>query len=685
MERLVTALLEGRVVPFLGAGISQQARQKSADSASELSLNAAKLAGKLAQKLRDKVLDGHREHPTARSNLAQLALKTAGYGDHGNAIPDWGCLNNHPLDAELSRRFGQPPQPVIIQPTDLGFLTSIKLWPVTPPLGEVAEFCWAILGPVTTCQALGLEQWDTFLPTAAHHFLAVLVREGLITEILETNYDELVEDAVKETFGEEGPRPKNRHPQEAVAVIRDLESYRDQIAKPRRPAKHEALVKLIKLNGCAGAYRKGMEQSQPQDHDKVAKRIILTEEQLQSWGDKVWARELLSDRVRSRSLLFIGFGNQDPIVRHHAIAVIREFGTYVGTDRSSRNAWYELPNAPFVAAYEPNLTFYQLQLLRAFRDAHTPRDHRSDTANLDRVAETYHNTFLGDDGPRLDNEHVSKNLPADLLLWRVAGQALCPHIPTEYLKRGSAVERHLHGALWDPKRILMAIRQRIFHRAAEDPALFEKWMALKAGITEDRESSAWATACFAILGKPAGRGGYVPFSDEPIRLPMLLVLVVIASSLATDRGSLPDAEELRRCCQAGDGSGKPISGFRLLDRVRRRWPVYAVQNPDRFLRQWGTASGSSAGTPALEQAVVILLGRGLTPAFRLRRRISPDNAKDECVLREVIVMGDLTALRGHSREPVHLPTAEKNLESVAQAPERMLGSREQWRNYCVEE
>ena len=684
MERLVDALLEGRVIPFLGAGISQQAKQKSEGSESKLSLNANVLANRLAQELRDKLINHVSEPTTALAKLAQLALKTAGHGNHGNGIPDWGCLNKSSLGPELSQKFGRPPQSVIIESTDLKLSKPIELWPVTPPLGEVAELCWSILGPAKTCKELALKEWNTFQPTEAHHFLAVLVREGLITEILETNYDELVEDAVEETFGEKDSRPRK-----PVAVIQDLHSYRDQIAKPRRPAKHEALVKLIKLNGCAGHYRKEMAKN-PSDSRKeeLARRIILTEEQLQSWGDKVWARELLSDRVRSRSLLFIGFGNQDPIVRHHAIAVIREFGAYAEIDRSPETDWYKLPNAPFVAAYDPNLTFYQHQLLRAFRDAHIPQDRCYDTANLGRLAETYHNTFHADHVPSLDPKHPVGTLPADLLLWRVTGQALCRHIPTEYLRRGSAVERHLHGALRDPKALLMTVKRLVFAGTVKSPAPFEQWMALKAGTTGDQQSSAWASVCFAILGKSPGRGGYVPFSDEPIRLPMLLALLVIASPPATDPASLPDADQLRLRCRATGGGDKFINGFCLLDRERngRRWPVYAAQNVDRFLRDWGTVSRGPAGPPpALDQAVVVLLGRGLLRAFRKHCWVSPDDPTDVRVLREVIVMGDLTALRGHSREPVHLPTAAKNLESVAHIPERMLDLRERWRDYCIEE
>jgi hypothetical protein len=478
-------------------------------------------------------------------------------------------------------------------------------------------------------------------------------------------------------------------------VIRDLKSYRDLIAKSRSDTKNKALVKLIKLNGCAEAYRRGrMQASTPDQADNVARRIILTEEQLQSWGDKAWARELLSDRVRSRALLFVGFGNQDPIVRHHAIAVIREFGAFTDSahpsePRASQEKWYKLPNAPFVAGYEANLSFYQLQLLRAFRDGNDGLGNPVD--KLGMVAEAYYNAFLGDDGALLSGGSACGNLPADLFLWRVAGRALCRHIPANYLKRDSAVHRHLRGALRDPKRLLLEVKRRIFEGSVVRPAPFEEWLQLRHATTAKQQSSPWATACSALLGGDPGRGAYVPFSKEPIRLPMLLALLCISAPFAEEGATrdalppsneLPSGEELLERCKGSSGS--LAGGLRLLKGTHRRRPVYVAQNLDRLWNRGKTKSEiPDACDP--QNAVVILLGRGLVGAFRERRWVNTDENGEERALREVIAMGDLTVLRGLSHEPVHHPQAEENFDLVTRMPEQVLGDRAQWREYCVEE
>jgi hypothetical protein len=204
MERLVSALLEGRVVPFLGAGISQSARQGNLDTAPKLSLRANDLAQTLAQALLGELsrdaADGAMglTPPAARNKLTELALGTAQLSKDGKALPNWEPLRWHTVGANLCEKHGQSAvNAYSCAPKD----GDLKIWPATPSLGEVAELCWSILGPVKTCDTLGLANWNSFLPTPAHHYLAALVREGLVVEILETNYDELVETAVKETFG----------------------------------------------------------------------------------------------------------------------------------------------------------------------------------------------------------------------------------------------------------------------------------------------------------------------------------------------------------------------------------------------------------------------------------------------------------------------------------------------------
>ena len=47
------------------------------------------------------------------------------------------------------------------------------------------------------------------------------------------------------------------------------------------------------------------------------------ERQLQNWRERKWARDLFNDCLRSRTLVFSGFGSEEPQVRHTALQIAR--------------------------------------------------------------------------------------------------------------------------------------------------------------------------------------------------------------------------------------------------------------------------------------------------------------------------------------------------------------------------
>ncbi|WNG56065.1 hypothetical protein F0U59_15830 [Archangium gephyra] len=712
LERLVHRVMEGLCVPFLGAGISMGA---SASTDNPPTLNASKIAKNLAKKLGEhlqtisNVADGH-----PRKSLRNLGLHCAKLKDDGTFEKD-----------------GQGNE-------------------LVPSLGEVSELCWSVLKPTGTCEVLELERWSELLPTAAHHYLAVLVREGLITEVLETNYDEFVERAVQETFGSDGV---SFEPGKSFApVISDLSSYRDHIASPRDELNRRALVKVVKLNGCAAAYQRKMSLLPAGDpkRDDVARRIVLTEEQLQDWGDKNWARELLNDRVRSRTLLFIGFGNADPLVRHHSVQVIREFqngsrpsslfGDIVGESNMRDQPWYQYKNAPFIAAYDANLTFYQYQVLRAFRDAHS--SHTSFSANgvvdsqkqIEHVASVYANTFLGSDGPKLvppaKRAGVKSGLPADVFLEVIAARCLGRLAREKWFSPNSPLHSYLQGALLHPRTLLAEICQILFSSSLDSPALFSNWLRLQRPTTREQRASPWATACFAIRGHNPARGGYRPFLDSPIKQTMLIVLMVLlAQRDESGRLLIPSGEDL--IARAGKFPSLPAA---VSNRTRR--PAYLLVAPERengtravfatssidgFLYgDGGVHRVDNAEDMIPDHALVIGLGRGNVGAFRRQiwlevrqpslhdsttaAGVSDGSSRDDGrsldgaprqvagvepvvgvrAVREVYVIGDLAAIRGGDSQSVDLIKARNNLKALARMPESFLGTSGGWHRYCQE-
>ena len=198
-------------------------------------------------------------------------------------------------------------------------------------------------------------------PTLAHCYIAYIVREGCIKEIITTNYDTCMETAYEKSF------PAGEGIKEQVRVVLDLVHYRQFNNKhnSRFPLLH-----LYKINGCSRQYKDTCEKGEGGNH---ADKIVLTERQLQSWRQNKWAKDLFRDRCRTQSILFSGFGSQEPQIRHTVLQVMEEFselhenGKEVGSIPD--NDPWEHNNSPFVAEWG-ELTFYQYQILYSYLWAH---------------------------------------------------------------------------------------------------------------------------------------------------------------------------------------------------------------------------------------------------------------------------------------------------------------------------
>lgn len=240
-------------------------------------------------------------------------------------------------------------------------------------LARLAEQCSALAGLRKVCEAIRIHQYAELMPEPQHRYLVYLAREGLIGEVVTTNYDCCIENAFSQSLA------LDKGDKEPWAVVRGLDEYRYNARRHAIPGH----LLIYKINGCAAAYAGARTLAEmnrsPSTHsawEAAADRIVLTERQLQTFRREGWARDLLQDRLRTRNLFFSGFGSEEPQVRHTALALIDEFSTATASVRSEEIM--EHTNAPFIHVYGP-LTFYQEQIMRAFVDAHipnaTPFDH----------------------------------------------------------------------------------------------------------------------------------------------------------------------------------------------------------------------------------------------------------------------------------------------------------------------
>lgn len=248
-------------------------------------------------------------------------------------------------------------------------------------------------------------------PCPAHRYLSYLAREGLVTEIITTNFDTCLEKAFERSFLPVETISAMRGAQDTLtplAVVTSLDRYRrfGAVGETNDHPHARPVIKLYKINGCARA----LTVAEPK-HGKTepAEDIMLTEQQLHSMRRQPWVEDLFCDRARSRALVFSGFGSDEPQVRHTVLTLLEEFTVDRIEDRViGVEELADLPNAPWIAAFEAELSYSQLQILFAFRKAHNR------STNVGHCA---HHAFTGRDVKYFDGAAKEEKLSADVS-WR---------------------------------------------------------------------------------------------------------------------------------------------------------------------------------------------------------------------------------------------------------------------------
>lgn len=217
------------------------------------------------------------------------------------------------------------------------------------PFGKACEFWEWCFGEgekgryELVCDILMIPEFRNLEPMDAHHYIAFLAREGLIDEIITTNYDTCMEEAYRNTFGLGNVLPANSDP---ALVIDSLDEYQDKGGTRYTDERvRRRCLRIYKINGCAAKLHW---KCQKGDND-YCKDILLTEKDLQDWRKRSWARDLFRDRLRSRTLVFSGFGSDEPQVRHTALQVCEEFASVREEKACTAKSIWDKKNAPFIA------------------------------------------------------------------------------------------------------------------------------------------------------------------------------------------------------------------------------------------------------------------------------------------------------------------------------------------------
>jgi SIR2-like domain len=461
--------------------------------------------------------------------------------------------------------------------------------------GQLAEVGQSLFRLVGVCETIRISTFAELESGPQHYALACLALEGLIDEIISTNWDCCIEGAMKELAGVEADDDPS------IGVITDLGSYRRHGAR-RRTESDGAVLKLYKINGCAERFSKNPDE----EH---AKEIIVTERQLQDFGTRGWAREMLKDRGRSRSLLFSGFGSDEPQVRHTVLQLLEEFprgdkgeeprlkGTppsaiaersdFTSSTSSNRAGEHTL----FMIAFEDRLSFNQAQIMRGFCEAQG-----FDGCDVPREVDS--RMVTGKDAAYFEVKGLHRKLPAVNFWCALLDAAIHRLIKYRYCKDGSSFHSWLTMHSHKPDAIRDEWLNWLFPRnRGSAPSAFRCTVRglfgpnpEGAGFLLGRWLSAmgWRQTSKTSLQRPDYANTYCPLSKQPL-LPLATLVVLFALARGRKAGEqrtpLKDLIEQGRISvtardalrvmvptrSPGDaGSGSPYDVFLVVQDARDR-------------------------------------------------------------------------------------------------------------------
>ena len=336
LQELRERLLEGVVVPFLGAGISYACKLPPTPKSGCMSPPAEACES--------------RGEPSSASGARRPVEFTPQTAELKRSLACWlwlKCKCSRDTAKRAGKLLGLPH--LHCSTNEKSFVDCCK----PASLSDLAEVCTWLSNSQTVCRVLKISCFQELIPRPAHRYIAYLVREGLIDEVITTNWDTCLEQALRYSFGPQLPNRLAAHGaagDSPLHVISRIDEYRRWGAYRRRGrGPRQPVLRLYKINGCAAAYSNNPAAE--------AERIALTERQLQGFRDNHWAADLFRDRARSHRLLFSGFGSAEPQIRHAVTALAAEFAA---------SPAHAHGHAPFVQVYDESPTFSQYQLLRAY-------------------------------------------------------------------------------------------------------------------------------------------------------------------------------------------------------------------------------------------------------------------------------------------------------------------------------
>jgi hypothetical protein len=465
--------LAGRLVPFLGAGVSFSARHDDAGWD-----------------------DGHKT-PKMRSRVREALLRRAW---PGGAIASvlWDRLAAESDARQATLQLGEVCELFVDE------IAASSVGGEDDAYGELVGI-------------LRISELANLQPTPAHRYIAFLAREGLVAEVITTNYDCCVERAFLESEGLRWAEARGSV-DERLGRVWSLESFRARGSRDVPVYSHgvgasRRGLRVFKINGCALALL----------HDpRLGPSILLTERQLQDWGARRWAGDLFRERLRTSSVVFSGFGSPEPQIRHTVRQVLEEFEP--APEAAGDGGLLDRANCVFVTGFSRAETpsFPQWQIAAAFAAAHGRRGEAMDLvfgpADADHLVE-------------YGSRPGSDVLPADKLWCWIYRRAARELLRRALDPRHGRFVAELLGCLETAPAFAVRLRRRVTGDADGGGAWEStRWLEALLEWDEARQTTRASLILRALLGCPDAedgnlRGWYAPLSDYGSLLGWLLLVV----------------------------------------------------------------------------------------------------------------------------------------------------------------
>jgi hypothetical protein len=500
-NKLIEACLGGRLMPFLGAGVSIYANLGGDDRAPH-----------------------YKDNMPATGILTAQILFNLQSSDKLPDLPTWA-------KAELERITG----PINCPNKNPSFADAAQLFIDLHRDGEHGLFENG--GPLDIRLFLSVQ------PTLAHRALAWLVRENLFSEVVTTNYDCALETAFAQSFGKHSAKNEIFH------AISNHTDYREK--SPRAQRSHEGasvpVLRVYKINGCARRYHdKRVRGDAKQTTQNLGPGfLVITDRHLQDFGRRQWAQDLFRDRFRSRQIVFSGFGAEEPQIRFTALRVIEEF------------AEAKEPTSPSTAGVDPHCF---LQCFGSDLSASQLQIAKAACGHLGATPDPTPSIFTGSDLAEFSRSPANQGLSASLF-WRRVHRDVAARLIERRLERCEFFswlrERdHLRPLCYATAH---GLRRRLRDAGTDAPSA---WLAGFLELDPDVENTLRLMVLVSRARNPAAvcPSGYYEELDRGDSLPIKLLYLFHLLDLDANKAKVIDSGlwlPLHRPCPDGQPPTPP--------------------------------------------------------------------------------------------------------------------------------